>query len=87
MTRLLCSAAKAGRSVSHQTAWIESGEAAEGRDQRRGKHNENRDDPHLDAAQAATERATGFTKNGDRGGKYGFLTHQVFTFLEAVYIL
>ena len=28
-------------------AWIESGEAAEGRDQRRGKHNEDRHDPHL----------------------------------------
>ena len=68
-------------------AWIESGEAAEGRDQRRGKHNKNRDDPHLTPPKAATERATGFTKNGDRGGKYGFLTHQVFTFLEAVYML
>ena len=62
MTRLLCSAAKAGRGVSHQMAWIESGEAAEGRDQRRGKDNENRDDPHLETRrcrQAATERATG----------------------------
>ena len=48
MTRLLCSAAKAGRGVSHQMAWIESGEAAEGRDQRRGKDNENRHDPHLE---------------------------------------
>ena len=72
MTRLLCSAAKAGRGVSHQTAWIESGEAAEGRDQRRGKHNENRDDPHPTPPKAATERATGFTKNGDRGGNTGF---------------
>ena len=70
MTRLLCSAAKAGRGVSHQMAWIESGEAAEGRDQRRGKHNENRDDPHLTPPKAATERATG--SKTATGGEYGF---------------
>ena len=74
MTRLLCSAAKAGRGVSHQTAWIESGEAAEGRDQRRGKDNENRHDPHLETRHRPSCKlllTCNRQRNGARGEKYG----------------
>ena len=82
LTRLLCSATKAGRGVS-QTAWIESGEATEGRDQRRGKHDENRHDLHhsdarstsrihllrATAKQRSRSRATGSFETAPGGNK------------------